>query len=290
MIPLFWCLVMSVLSFIPAMTPWITSECDTYWPFSSQHQWQIQDFSLWGGGNPEGVRHSIISQFFAENCMKMQIKETGPRGRCVPSAPLDPSQSMNDCLIPYSLVILFQATVGVEFIVLRIQSRNCIYTLYCWSNRCVYIYYMSCVLIFSGILCDKGHYYDADTLHGALYTECDGEAKWNLTDADVTDCWRKFSINAAQIYISDLILSDFLLWDKQSLICHFFHSHTVWKPTDRQEWNENLRQQHNFTCKVQLHLGGSATFTLSVKVVIFLSFHNGFYGIYLSVHTCYFCV
>ena len=58
-------------------------------------------------------------------------------------------------------------------------------------------------LIFSGILCDKGHYYDADTLHGALYTECDGEAKWNLTDADVTDCWRKFSTNAAQlIYMS----------------------------------------------------------------------------------------
>ena len=59
-------------------------------------------------------------------------------------------------------------------------------------------FHMLHVLCFdlSGILCDKGHYYDAGTLHGALYTECDGAAKWNLTDAAVTDCWRKFLNNA----------------------------------------------------------------------------------------------
>ena len=54
----------------------------------------------------------------------------------------------------------------------------------------------------------------------------------------------------------DLILSDF------ANFVISVHSHTVWKSTDRQEWNENLRQQHNVTCKVQLHLGGNATFTL----------------------------
>ena len=68
----------------PLMTAHFVGIFESETQFVCLVQWRIQDFPEGGAQTPKSA---II--FFAKNYMKM--KEFGPRGVCVPCAPLDPS-------------------------------------------------------------------------------------------------------------------------------------------------------------------------------------------------------